>query len=195
MRIFAALELPEDILDAIGDWWMQASLHLDAGAWREIPRENWHLTLAFYGEVSGGEAEEIAEALHDCAARTPPLRLALDGYGVFPTPARPRVFWIGVRETGDAGFLARLARCCERAGHATLRRRIEGRNRFRAHVTLARARGGLASMHDHWERMPQPPQDCWTATGMTLFRSLLRPEGASYRRLEEYMFEEQDDVG
>lgn len=185
-RLFVALEPGDAAREAIADWWAQAALHLDFGCWREIPSENWHCTLAFFGEVQERDAEDLREALDECARRAAPLRLRLDGFGLFPSAARPRVFWIGVSDAGDGG-LARLARCCGRAGHATLRNRMPARGRFTGHVTLARSRGQAAEHAlDRWAEMPAPPGFEWVETRMTLFESRLSPQGARYRALEEY---------
>ncbi|MDX8402234.1 MAG: RNA 2',3'-cyclic phosphodiesterase [Mariprofundaceae bacterium] len=187
-RLFAALDCAA-ARDAIADWWAQASLHLDFGCWREIPVDNWHCTLAFYGEVAERDIDNLCDALADCASRAQPLALQLDGFGLFPSAARPRVFWIGVSgaDAASTRALARLARCCVRAGHATLRNRMPARSRFTGHVTLARSRGDAASHAlDRWSEMPQPPSFVWNESRLQLYRSRLAPEGARYQVLEEY---------
>jgi len=189
MRLFAALTLPDVVLDEIAAWHAGASLALPAGQWRDVPRENWHLTLAFYGETGGDEADDLAEALAVCAADASPLRLRLSSPGVFPRLDRPRVFWLGVEEAdaGQSGRLAALARCCRRAGRATLRKRTAKETPFRAHVTLARARGWPLPMRaERFADMPSPPDVVWTAEDMVLFRSALHREGARYHVMERF---------
>lgn len=194
MRLFAAIELPDEVLDAIADWWLQACAHLDPGQWREVRRENWHLTTAFYGDVDGKEIPDLTEALAECAAATEPIQLRLDGFGVFPRPSKPRVFWIGVDEDGDGRRLKRFARCCQRAGHATLRKRSAKQTPFVGHVTLARCRGDAGQGEVDWRLIPEPPEIVWQATSLTLFSSRLLPDGARYQRVEEFNFEEKADV-
>jgi RNA 2',3'-cyclic 3'-phosphodiesterase len=104
--------------------------------WRVVPVPQWHLTLAFLGEVSESRIAELEQRLGRAAARSDPLRLGLAGAGAFPSARRARVLWAGV--TGDRDGLVRLA---ERASAAARRVgvAIEDR-RYRPHLTLARAR-------------------------------------------------------
>ncbi|RME41070.1 MAG: RNA 2',3'-cyclic phosphodiesterase, partial [Deltaproteobacteria bacterium] len=176
MRLFAALTFPDAVLDEIAAWHAGASPALPPGQWRDVSRENWHLTLAFYGDAGGDEADDLAEALAACAAAASPLRLRLSAPGVFPGLDRPRVFWLGVEEAevDHAGRLAALARCCRRAGRATLRKRTAKDTPFRAHVTLARSRGYPLPMGaERFADMPPPPDIVWTVEDMVLFRSEL----------------------
>jgi len=187
MRLFAAIELPEAVIDELHDWWRQAVPALDADDWRPVSPHLWHMTLAFYGDVSGHDADDLAEALVECAALTPPLILKTGGSGFFPGPARPRVFWAGVRDAAPDGQLKRLAHCCRRAGHATVRKRTAKESAFRGHITVARGRGfpapvGMADV----QLLPEVPPINWRAASLSLFQSILQPDGPQYRRLETF---------
>jgi len=194
MRLFAAIEIPESIRDGLAAWWSEASLHLPANEWRDVAQRNWHMTLAFYGEAGGSEVNALAEALDVCASVTPPLELRTglkdESFGVFPRAVRPRVFWAGVASEKQTKDLKNLARCCRRAGHATLRKRTAKEKPFRGHITLART-GDFATplTAECWQSLPTMPSLAWTASSLTLFASHLRPEGAQYRRVEEFIFE------
>ena len=56
-RLFVALPIPDDVADSLGA--MQGGVP-DAN-W--VPSENFHITLAFIGEVDGGMAQDIDAAL------------------------------------------------------------------------------------------------------------------------------------
>jgi RNA 2',3'-cyclic 3'-phosphodiesterase len=187
MRLFAALELPEEIRDAMLEWWYEAGRYLDQALWREVPAQLWHVTLAFYGEVDGQDVDDLAEELMECAAIGATLDLQFAGVGVFPNPARPKVFWAGVDEMYGGHHLRHLARCCRRAGHVTVRKLLAKEAPFRGHVTMARYQGhGLALPDRVWEAMPELPELTWRASQVCLFQSILRPEGPQYRRLETF---------
>lgn len=192
MRLFAALDLSDDAREALAEWWLEASAYLEVTDWRDVPSRNWHLTLAFFGDVDGGDVAELADTLADCAANAGPLHLKLQGIGVFPGPERPRVFWAGVEEMGEANELKGLVRCCRHAGHATLRKREDRRGRgkespFRGHVTLARAREPFAPMNFNiLRRLPPLPEVEWQVETLGLYQSILNPEGARYHLLEEF---------
>jgi len=103
-------------------------------ALRWAPQEDRHLTLAFYGEVSAGDAEELTAGLAQVADERPALELRLRGAGVFDR----RIFWIGAG--GDVAGLAALSAACVELGR-TVTGREDHRVRSRAHLTVARVRG------------------------------------------------------
>ncbi len=183
MRLFAALEIPDDIRDGLQDWWLEVHADLDTDVWCDVPSHLWHVTLAFYGEVSGHDADDLAEGLCECAQNTSPLHLYTSGFGVFPKPARPKVFWAGVHEVGEIDRLKHLARCCRRVGHDTVRRQVDGKRgakeaSFRGH--------GKAPFGWLDRDFPGPPVMDWRCSHLCLFQSILRPEGPQYRRLESF---------
>ncbi|MCX5192467.1 RNA 2',3'-cyclic phosphodiesterase [Streptomyces sp. NBC_00249] len=135
-RIFIALAPPDDA---------KAELERALGpAYEAYPRmrwnriEDWHITLAFLGEVPAAAAALLGPPLAELAAAHPPLRLALRGGGHFDE----RVLWSGI--DGDLDGLhvlaAEVRALVKECGIA-----FEGRP-LRPHLTLARARrGDLAS--------------------------------------------------
>lgn len=135
--------------------------------------EQWHLTLAFLGEVDERRSAELSPRLARAAARVVELSLSLAGAGTFPRRAdRARVLWVGL--VGDVTGLGRLAT----AARAAARRSgipVEDR-RFAAHLTLARARppGGvdLTSVVTALSAYAGPS---WTATELELVCSHLGP--------------------
>ncbi len=187
MRLFAALELPADVIDSLQAWWSKASAWLPADDWRPVRASACHLTLAFYGEVCAADADVLSEQISECAAVSPLLHLQTGGFGVFPRPVRPRVFWAGVQDCGEGKSLKRLAHCCRRAGHATVRKRSAREAAFRAHITLARAREQVKPLDAASMRMLPPVPDIrWSVDSLSLFQSILRPQGPQYRRLEVF---------
>jgi len=187
MRVFAALDLPDEVLAEAAAWHAAACAHLPAGQWRDIPSRNWHLTLAFYGEVDGRSVDALAEALAECAADAPPLTLHFNGFGVFPGPHRPNVFWLGVEQEGSGAGLRALARCCRQAGRATVRRRAAKETPFRGHVTVARRRGWPVPLPAGvLAQMPTVPDIRWRADMLRLYRSELHRDGTRYFALEEF---------
>jgi len=74
-RLFLALRLPDDDLDAIEEW--QRS---ELRGVRIVPREHLHVTLAFLGRRPAEEVDSITGALRDAAARVGEIALAPLGY-------------------------------------------------------------------------------------------------------------------
>jgi len=167
MRLFAAVDPPDD---AVAD--LERSLRRKGTDLRWVPATQWHITTAFYGEVSPESAEDLRERLERAAARTAPLSLQITGAGCFPRrPNAARVLWAGL--AGDLDELSRLADRCVASG-----RRcgitMEKRN-FHAHLTLARTRTPTdlsGRLSDLWSY--EGPT--WTAETLRLVRSTLGAE-------------------
>lgn len=159
MRLFAAIEPSPE-----------AVAHLDAvvggvrdGVLRWSDPAGWHLTLAFYGQVDEGKVDELRERLERAARRHPATRARIAGAGRFGTV----VLWAGV--DGDGVTLRGLAGSARAAGRRTGVGHEE-RQRFRPHVTLARARGA-ADLRPYVERLAGYQGPEWTAGAVTLLRS------------------------
>ncbi|MGZ4597461.1 MAG: RNA 2',3'-cyclic phosphodiesterase [Actinomycetes bacterium] len=156
MRLFAAVVPPPE---ALGD--LEAALapaRAEHPGLQWIPRERWHLTLAFYGEVEERAEPRLRRRLARAASACGPLDLRLAGAGHFGR----RVLWVGVQ--GQREGLRALAR-----GVATDDRP------YRPHLTVARVRG---------EVDPRPAATMlkgyggpgWTAGEVLLVRSHLGPK-------------------
>jgi 2'-5' RNA ligase len=125
VRLFVSISPPED-----------ARVHLAATllelAERVVRPEQWHVTLAFLGEVPEDAVPAVGDAVRKAAAGAKPLRLRLLGAGAF---GRERAaVWVGL--AGDLGRLERLARVVR---GALLAAGIPAEDRpFTPHLTLAR---------------------------------------------------------
>ena len=79
MRLFTAVVLPDDVVAELD---AAAAPHRDEVlAWTHP--EQWHITLAFYGQVEDARVPELKTRLTRAAKRYPVLSLALDGAGRF----------------------------------------------------------------------------------------------------------------
>jgi 2'-5' RNA ligase len=74
-RLFCALRLPEQALEALSEW--QAE-HIERG--RPVPREHLHVTLAFLGQRPVAELELVLDALREAARAAPPMCLVPKSY-------------------------------------------------------------------------------------------------------------------
>lgn len=135
MRLFASLHPPDGVLEHLATALETVRLRDDdggaAGPVRWSPVENWHLTLAFYGDVPDGAADELEDGLAELAASEAPFELRLRGAGVFAH----RTLWVGVG--GDTEDAVRLSAGAREVGAAVLGR-AESRERARPHLTVGR---------------------------------------------------------
>ncbi|MGH3771352.1 MAG: RNA 2',3'-cyclic phosphodiesterase [Pseudonocardiaceae bacterium] len=162
MRLFVALTPPGEVVRELLS--ATAGLREVAPELRWTRPEQWHLTLAFLGEVGDDVVDELTRRLGRAAARHPPLSLSLGGGGRFGY----QVLWTGVR--GDRDGLRRLADSVRAAARRS-RLPVEQRP-YRPHLTLARVEVGtdprpLVERLAPWEGSP------WRATRLHLVRSRL----------------------
>lgn len=183
-RVFAALELPRENQQRLGDVLAGLRAAAPPGAVRWVRPESIHLTLKFYGDVGGEVLAPLEAALAQAAARAHPLRLSLAGLGVFPHARRPQVIWAGVG--GDLAPLTALQRDVE-ARSAALGFAPEGRA-YQPHLTLGRVNAGLRPA-EHMQLLGQLQARQAEVFGelgvevLSLMRSDLRPTGAVYTQL------------
>ncbi|NLU74227.1 RNA 2',3'-cyclic phosphodiesterase [Streptomyces sp. HNM0575] len=86
MRLFTALLPPAHVLDGaaqLAEKVAELRAMDRAGRLRWADRANWHITLAFYGEVGDGQLDGLRERLSRAARRARPLRLRIAGGGQF----------------------------------------------------------------------------------------------------------------
>jgi RNA 2',3'-cyclic 3'-phosphodiesterase len=167
MRLFVAIVPPAaalDELDAVVNPLRAARPEL---RWTTV--QDWHLTLAFLGEVGADILPELNRRLERAAARHQAQRLAIAGGGAFPGRSRARVLWAGIEAgPGLAPLAATVAAGARRAGAPPP---DEGR-RYRPHLTLARCRepANVAAEVGALAELAGTP---WTATDIRLIRSNL----------------------
>jgi len=132
MRLFVALELPEEVKDRL------ASLTGGLPGVRWVRPENYHLTLRFIGEVPGYMADELDLAL--ASIRAKPFELSLSGLGTFEKAGRVQSLHVVAERTpGLAHLQTKIETALQRAGLPAERKR------FAPHVTLARTDGAAVS--------------------------------------------------
>jgi 2'-5' RNA ligase len=174
IRLFAALEVPFDIAEAL----VALQTGVPDARWR--PTEALHVTLRFFGEVSEPMAEDIDDALG--RIRQTPFPVQIDGAGAFGAAEDMRAVWAGVVASEP---LARLAGKCETAARKL---GLKGEARaYRPHITLAYLNHSpeprvAAWVAQHNLFKPTP----WTADRFGLYSSRLGPDGSRYTLEREY---------
>jgi RNA 2',3'-cyclic 3'-phosphodiesterase len=173
-RLFAAIDPPVGVGEQLLRW-ARAALR---GAGERGPRllepESMHVTLIFLGERPFEEIDALADALGATAEQARACELET-GAPIWLPPRRPRALAVEVRD--EQGELADLQRRLSAALCAVAE--VPVPRRFRAHLTLARARSAAAP----GEALPPTPALRFTAEEVVLYRSHLEPRGARYERL------------
>ena len=173
-RTFICLDLPDALRVDIEALQRRLAGLGDKVRW--VDPRNLHLTLRFLGEISRPQVETVCLAVRCAASQMDAFPIHLSGTGCFPSPRRPRAFWIGV---SDASNLIRLFETIERelvsAGFPR-----EARP-FSPHLTVGRvrvdrstARLGEAMGAAEFDARP------FLVAEVTVMKSELRTSGAVY---------------
>lgn len=180
-RLFVALDLPERVRAGIVAW---GKRELADPALRPLAPEALHVTLAFLGWTAEKEVPRLAEILVACGGPAPRLRL---GDAVpLPPRGRPRLFALPASSPGAVELQAGLQ---ERLVEARL---YEPEKRpFWPHVTVARVRreergsARPALVVKPPGALPKELLRPFGGVRMTLYRSVLQPQGAQYTPLAQ----------
>jgi 2'-5' RNA ligase len=185
LRLFVAIDLPEDVREALRRLQTDLRRH-DLPGLRWTRPEGVHLTLKFLGETPASSVPAIEGALARAVAGTAAFRLALGAPGTFGNRRGPRVLWVDVE--GDLQPLQELQAAVERelaaAGFPPEQRA------FSPHLTLARVAQppppGTAERVSRALEAVDAPQGEFPAAEVVLMRSSLQPGGAVYTRVAAF---------
>lgn len=173
MRLFFALELPGKLALQIDEWRHQ---HLPPTG-RPVPAENFHITLAFLGDLNEQRLEQLCPETDNLLEQREftGSELVLDEVGYWP---KPGIFWLGPSQWPQS--LNTLAGALANRGNAVGSKRKRGD--YRPHVTLCRA------CH---EPPPAPTQLCSFSlgySGFALMESRNSRRGVSYNSIAQWQF-------
>lgn len=172
-RLFVAVWPPDDVLALIA-----ALPRPEVEGLRWTTREQWHITLRFFGSV---ELEDAASALRAVAA---PATTAVLG----PATGRfgKRVLHVPVE--GLEGVAKAVVRGTKKVGKPPEPRPFKG------HLTLARARDRRRGV-DLRPLAGMPVSATWPVTDVCLVESHLSPKGANYEVVETVSLTEPRTLG
>jgi 2'-5' RNA ligase len=194
LRLFVALNLPDQFLDGLVAW--QEEAFADRRDLRALSRYSLHITLVFLGYQAEKDVEQIAEL--SFAEPSAPFGLRAEEIVEIP-PRRPRLYAIGMEDKDEA--LGRFqAGMSERLQKARL---YEPEKRpFWPHLTVARFKqterhrtaggprgrpgrqsGGSSEPAGPPPEFPDELREPFEAARLTLYSSTLKPQGAEYEPL------------
>lgn len=168
LRLFAAVDIPDEIAARV-----QPLMRGVPGAkWR--PRENLHVTLRFYGELTETVADDLDAELGEMARKHRAFDLRIKGAGFFGRET-PHALWLGLSESEP---LRALAADCDRAA-----RRLKlppPEHKFTPHMTVAYLSGTTLDRVIAFEkRLALYEGEAWTADAFFLLSSNVRRNAPS----------------
>lgn len=169
MRCFVAVWPSAEVLDALATLPRPATPHA-----RWSTRQQWHVTLRFFGELGDRDVARAEELLATVARKTrgpilvtggPATRFLGRGLIVWPVA--------GLDELAGA-----VERATRRLGKPPAHRP------FRGHLTIARGSAGADLRHAG--ELLTPLSSSWEVSSLSLVESHLNPEGARYRDVASF---------
>jgi 2'-5' RNA ligase len=187
VRLFLAVNLSEDAIEAAGAWMRALSTRLGprrTGELKLVEASQLHLTIHFFGEVPEPNIDKLRATLSD-PLRLPPYELETGAAGTFPSSGQPRVLWLAIGGGRDETIALHDA-IQNRLAATPLVYRTEARP-FAPHLTVARVRhdaqSGLGRDLARALRAEPPPATRSYVDRATLYRSHPSPRGSRYEAI------------
>ena len=186
MRLFVALDLPDDIRLAVAGLIENLKRSIRGPCWARP--EGIHITLKFIGEVREERVGPMVRALQSIAP-LPSFELSFGGLGYFPSERRPSVLWAGI---AAPPVLANLASAIESALEPLGVAR-ETRD-FHPHLTLSRLKSpaGVPQVRDAVKKLQGVQFGKSRFKEFHLYQSTLKPTSAEYARMATFPLAEAD---
>jgi len=178
IRAFIAVTLEPKVIEKIAGASTQLKPEITGVRW--VAPGNFHLTLKFLGGIDEAMAAPIEARLCEQLSLFPRFTINAKGLGVFPSPKRPRVLWVGL--TGDRliALASRVESALQQLGFPPETRE------FMPHLTIGRWRQTALtskSLNRQLENWRACDFGISRVENVSLIQSVLKSEGASYNRL------------
>jgi RNA 2',3'-cyclic 3'-phosphodiesterase len=177
MRLFLAVDLPDDVRSAIAADARRIAREAgrSAAGVRWVRPDQLHLTIAFLGEVDPQLAAAIVGVMGE-PLEVPPFPVTFSHVGVFPSHGPPHVLWVGL---SDGASALRGLHAAVTARLAALGLAADPRP-FEPHLTIGRWKQARAS--DRTGVLVAADREraigSFEVRSVALFESRLLPEGA-----------------
>jgi 2'-5' RNA ligase len=183
MRLFIAIEIPEDIRNEV------VAVEEKLGSFyraKWVEKDNIHLTLKFLGDVEEKGLKDIKNIVSEISKKNSGFDLNLENIGGFPNLKRPRVLWIGVGQGKEntVSLIEQLEKEFARLG-------IQPEKRKKTpHITIGRVKGlierGGEKEREDVNKLTYKSR-VFRVDTVSIIKSVLTPRGAIYTVLERYM--------
>lgn len=180
IRLFVALEIPENIIDAI---LFERNKHL--GHEKNIrweSKDKLHITLKFLGDTEESLVESISNELESIACKNKPVKMEINKFGVFRKSGELKILWVGMKENK---FLINIVNDIEESfckfGYPKEDRK------FKPHITLLRFRGTENSSKILNLLEIKLPELVFTANKISLVKSELKQSGSVYTTMKSFI--------
>lgn len=178
IRAFIAINVDRRVIGEISEAIVQLKRTIPEVRWVEA--DKIHLTVKFLGDIEPSRVDPIANALAEALKLFPRFTISAKGLGVFPALRRPRILWVGLEGSQLVSLAASVEAALEPLGFT---REERG---FQPHLTIGRWRqfnGATKKLAEELERWKRSEFGASQVEAVTLFQSVLKPEGALHQPL------------
>jgi RNA 2',3'-cyclic 3'-phosphodiesterase len=178
IRAFIAVAIDPGVVETIAAAMSGLRPHVAGVRW--VAPGNFHLTLKFLGGIDEAVIEPIGSSLRAQLRLFRRFTINVKGLGVFPSPRRPRVLWVGLTGDGLVPLALGVESALQPLGFTPESRK------FTPHLTIGRWREALptpASLKRELEKWQAHEFGKFTVESVKLMQSVLKPGGANYHDL------------
>jgi 2'-5' RNA ligase len=189
LRCFIAIEIPETIKKSIAA--IIDNLKKSDSEVKWVSEENIHITLQFLGETEESLIPDIKGALYKILAPYSPFYIKIADVGCFPSGRRPRVIWVGIKESQS------LINLYKDVSNEMVKFGYQKEERgFTPHVTIGRVKSNrnMRELLSGLDELKVTDFPDFEAQNIKLMKSELKPSGAKYYSLAEIPFGRRSDV-
>jgi 2'-5' RNA ligase len=176
VRSFIAVNLTDEVRASLAR--VEEELRRTGANVRWVASQNFHLTLVFLGYVDQDKLGEIAAAIRTAVAGIKPFDIEFVGVGGLPSPSRPRVVYVGVKD--EQGGLTKLNAKISAAMKA-FDVKIEDR-KYVPHMTLGRVASpqNMPALIEAFKKLANRDCGILHVASVELMLSDLSPSGPVY---------------
>lgn len=181
-RAFLAIKIPQELSKLISE--LQSFLKKSGADANWVPEENFHYNLKFFGDLTESELKKVISSTQKVVSSAKSFEIEIENICAFPTPASPRVLWIGMKK--GASEIKSLAESLEKA-YSSIGIPSEERE-FQPHLTLCRLKS-IAHKDALLEKVKQEQHiniGRFKVTEIVLFKSTLKSTGPVYEPIEKF---------
>ncbi len=148
-----------------------------------VQPENCHITLKFLGNIPSSQLVEINNTIESATKNFGDFELSLSSPGIFPSPNRPRILWLGL--DGEVKKLAKLQNIID----TSLKEfGFEAEKKgFIPHITVGRIKRSPLNVNiDPFLKSSLPNNCSFKVKEFYLMQSTLTPKGPIYTKLRAF---------
>mgnify|MGYP001559268423 CR=1 FL=1 len=183
-RMFIAINLPDDIKDAI-EKEIEKIRYEFLNDIRFIPRENWHITMTFLGYQKDESITSILDSMKNVSKEFEAQNIKLDNISYGPPKEPARMIWLNINQETSDNLIHLKNKLEDELADKNIRFQKEHRQPS-IHITLARF--GLTPI-DSLPEINKKLNISFNADSLDLMESSLSKKGAQYELLQKMPFE------